>query len=257
MPIASSNLKVLGIIPSRYASSRLEGKPLLDINGQTMIERVYRQCLKCCSLTKVIVATDDIRIFSDCQSKNMEAVITSEEHQNGTERCAEVLEKINEEFDLIVNIQGDEPFIHPQSITEIIELFQKNPTAEIGSLKKRIISHSDIINPSIIKVVSDIYDKALYFSRSAIPHLRGVEDTDYLKSNAFFKHIGLYAYKPSVLRKIVQLPESENEAYEKLEQLRWLDNGYSIFLAETMYESKSIDTEEDYQYILKNISNYE
>jgi 3-deoxy-manno-octulosonate cytidylyltransferase (CMP-KDO synthetase) len=257
MPIASSNLKVLGIIPSRYASTRLYGKPLLDINGQTMIERVYRQCVKCYSLTKVVVATDDIRIFSECQSKNMEVVISSEEHQNGTERCAEVFEKMNEEFDLIVNIQGDEPFIHPQSITEIIEIFLKHPTAEIGTLKKRIISHSDIFNPSIIKVVSDIYDKALYFSRSTIPHLRGVEDTDYLKSNAFFKHIGLYAYKPSILRKIVQLPKSENEAFEKLEQLRWLDNGYSIYIAETKNESKSIDTEEDYQYILKNITNYE
>jgi len=257
MPVASSNLKVLGIIPSRFASTRLEGKPLLDIQGQTMIERVYRQCLKCHSLSKVVVATDDIRIFSECQSKNIEVVLTSGEHQNGTERCAEVLEKINEEYDLVVNIQGDEPFIHQESIAEIIEIFQKQPTAEIGSLKKRIISHSDIFNPSIIKVVTDIHDKALYFSRSTIPYLRGVENADYLISKAFFKHIGLYAYKPHILRKIVQLPESENEAHEKLEQLRWLDNGYSICLAETKHESKSIDTEEDYQYILKNISNYE
>ncbi len=254
-------MKVLGIIPARYGSSRLEGKPLLDIAGKTMIRRVYEKALLAKKLHKIIVATDHRGIQEECEKYQIPVMMTSTSHINGTERCGEVLEHIGEDFDVIINIQGDEPFIHPESIDELVTVFENNPNAEIGTLIKVVFVNpenvqSDIGNPNYIKVVTDCHNKALYFSRSLIPSTR---DTEKLTPNyklEFKKHIGMYGFKTSVLKKIIQLGESPLEKSEKLEQLRWLENGYSIFVGETKHESKSIDTIEDYNYILKNISRY-
>lgn len=249
-------MKVLGIIPARYASTRLEGKPLLNIDGKSMIQRVYEQAKKANSLSEVIIATDDDRIAAECIQHKMKYILTANTHINGTERCGEVISKINEDFDIIVNIQGDEPFIAPDSIDEVVELFIKNPLVEIGTLIKKIDNITYLYNPSIIKVVIATNGKALYFSRSPIPFQRDLELKNWLKNQTYFKHIGMYAYRSKVLQQIIMLKESNLESIEKLEQLRWLENGYNIYVAETNHESKSIDTIEDYNYILKNISTY-
>lgn len=249
-------MKVLGIIPARFGSTRLEGKPLLDIRGKSMIRRVYEQCSKSDSIDKLIVATDSERIADECRTHHMNFLMTSPKHNNGTERCAEVLSQQSEQFDLVINIQGDEPFISPKSIDEIASIFLQNPTAEIGTLMKKIENANDISNPSIIKLTTNIAGKALYFSRSPIPFLRDIPIENWLIHHAFFKHIGMYAYKAETLLKIVNLEESTLEKSEKLEQLRWLENGYDIYVNETNFESKSIDTQEDYQYILENYSKY-
>jgi 3-deoxy-manno-octulosonate cytidylyltransferase (CMP-KDO synthetase) len=249
-------LKVLCIIPARYASTRLEGKPLLDIAGMSMIRRVYEQARKASSLNQVIVATDDQRIADECEKYKIHYMMTSSTHINGTERCGEVISKLNESYDVIVNIQGDEPFIHPESIDELVSIFTKQPKAEIGTLMKKIESTDDLISPSIIKVVRSITGKALYFSRNSIPFQRDNPIESWLQNETYFKHIGMYAYRTDVLKKIIKLEESKLESIEKLEQLRWLENGYSIHLAETKYESKSVDTIEDYNYILNNISKF-
>jgi 3-deoxy-manno-octulosonate cytidylyltransferase (CMP-KDO synthetase) len=250
-------VNVLGIIPARYGSTRLEGKPLLDIAGMSMIERVYCQCLKVDTFAQVIVATDDERIYNYCSSKKIDVMMSSVHHINGTERCAEVVDSLKSQFDLIINIQGDEPFISPESIVELIELFKQNDQIKIGTLKKKINSNDDILNPNIIKVVSAENKKAIYFSRNPIPYMRDVELENYSTSFQFYKHIGMYAYKPNVLLDIVKLKESPLEKAEKLEQLRWLENGYDIYVNETKFESKSIDTREDYEYLIKNIHLYE
>lgn len=250
-------MKVLGIIPARFGSSRLEGKPLLNIAGKTMIHRVYDQCKSCEDLNDVIIATDDSRIIEECELFGLNVMMTSVDHLNGTERCAEIVMKMESEFDLIINIQGDEPFIHAKSISELVHLFRINPSASIGTLRKRIDQNIDIFNPSIIKVVADNNHKAIYFSRNPIPYLRDVSEEEYSKKHMFYKHIGMYAFKPEVLLELVQLKESALESAEKLEQLRWMENGYEIFIQDTIYESKSIDTLEDYHYILKHLHHYE
>lgn len=254
-------MKVLGIIPARYGSSRLEGKPLLDIAGKTMIRRVYEQCKKSSLLTDIIIATDDERIADECKKHNLNYLMTSKRHTNGTERCGEVLAVIDEKYDVIVNIQGDEPFIAPESIDELVSIFNHQPKAEIATLIKVVGTkvmdiNSYLSNPSLIKVVTNKDGKALYFSRSIIPHIRDTEAMNSTEKIEFKLHIGMYAFQKNVLLELLKLEESALEKIEKLEQLRWLEHGYSIYVAETKYNSKSIDTHEDYRYILSNISKY-
>jgi 3-deoxy-manno-octulosonate cytidylyltransferase (CMP-KDO synthetase) len=217
---------------------------------------VYLQCIQSQVFEKVIIATDDARIEQECLKHNMDYQMTSSSHQNGTERCAEVLNSIENSFDLVVNIQGDEPFIHPQSFEEIKAIFEHNPKAEIGTLIKKIYKKEVIETDSIIKVVFSKDHKALYFSRSPIPYLREISIEEGLEQQVFFKHIGMYAFKPEILKALVKLPESTLENIEKLEQLRWLENGYEIFVNQTNHESKSVDTEADYHYILENIESF-
>lgn len=249
-------MKILGIIPARYGSTRLEGKPLLDIGGRSMIEHVYSQAKKVHELNDLVVATDDDRIMTHCSERGIPAVITSSQHQNGTERVAEALQLLSKNYDLVVNIQGDEPFVHPQSIIELISTFNINSTAQIATLKKKITVREDLFNPSIIKVVTDNGDKAIYFSRNSIPYLRDRLEENWLENFVYYKHIGLYAYKSDVLMKLIRLEPTSLELAEKLEQLRWLENGYNIYVSETEFESKSIDTIEDYQFILQNYQRY-
>ncbi|MBL7789848.1 MAG: 3-deoxy-manno-octulosonate cytidylyltransferase [Chitinophagales bacterium] len=254
-------MKVLGIIPARYGSSRLEGKPLLDIGGKSMIRRVYERASQAQGLTKLIVATDHQNIYDECKKFSIPVMMTATSHINGTERCGEVISKLKESYDIIVNIQGDEPFIHSASIDELIMVFQKNNSASIGTLviKMETIANdvkSYFFNPSIIKVVTDDKNKALYFSRSPIPFIRDKETMNKNEKFSFKKHIGMYGFRREVLEKIIHLKESYLESQEKLEQLRWLENGYAIYIAETEYESKSIDTQEDYEYVLNNLYHY-
>lgn len=249
-------MKILGIIPARYASTRLEGKPLLDIGGKSMIRRVYERASQAKSLKDIIVATDSELIAEECKTHNINFLMTSSLHNNGTERCGEVLQSIDSKYDVVINIQGDEPFIHSESIDILAQIFEEKKEADIATLKLRISDPSLIENPNIIKLTSDIEEKALYFSRSPIPYLRDIEKSKWAQHTHYYKHIGLYGYRSSVLLEIVRLEESPLEKLEKLEQLRWLENGYRIYLAETKFDSRSIDTIEDYHHIIQNLAHY-
>ncbi|MEO3406295.1 3-deoxy-manno-octulosonate cytidylyltransferase [Mucilaginibacter sp. CAU 1740] len=236
-------MKILGIIPARYASSRFPGKPLVDIGGKTMIQRVYEQAKKCQSLSEVIVATDDDRIFNHVTGFGGVAVMTGENHQSGTDRCAEVA-RLHPEYDVIINIQGDEPFIDPEQITKLTACFNDADT-QLATLVKRILTEQELHNTNSPKVVINKLSEAVYFSRSTLPHIRGQEPENWLEFYPFFKHIGIYGYRADVLQEVTQLPVSPLEKAESLEQLRWIDNGYRIKVAETELETHAVDVPED------------
>jgi 3-deoxy-manno-octulosonate cytidylyltransferase (CMP-KDO synthetase) len=239
---------IVGIIPSRYASTRFPAKPLVGIEGKTMIQRVYEQASKAHNLSRVIVATDDQRIFDHVKEFGGDVMMTSAEHQTGTERCAEVLAQLNS-VEVVINIQGDEPFIDPEQIDQVAELFQRAET-QIGSLVKEIEDAEDLFSDTVVKVVRSKTGQAIYFSRAAIPFIKGVEKKDWMKSATYYKHIGIYGYRATVLESISKLPQTDLEKSESLEQLRWLENGYTIQLAETEHESNSVDTPEDLDRLL-------
>ncbi len=237
-------MKILGIIPSRFASTRFPGKPLIDINGKTMIQRVYEQAQKATSLTKVVVATDDDQIFEHVTSFRGNVVMTSNSHESGTDRCAEVLKNSSEEFDVVVNIQGDEPFINPEQINQLSACFNDDKT-DIATLIKKINSEEELFNPNRPKVDFDENNFAKMFSRNVIPTPVHIKKEDWFLKKTFYKHIGIYGYRSSVLGEISELPQSPLEIKERLEQLRWLENDYSIKIASTDYEAVAIDTPED------------
>ena len=237
-------MKILGIIPARYGSTRFPGKPLVDINGKTMIQRVYEQAKSCSALTDVIVATDDERIFNEVTRSGGKVVMTSTSHQSGTDRCAEVVNKLTEKYDVIINIQGDEPFIDPKQITQLCNCFLDEKT-QIATLIKGITDQADLFNENKVKVTFNTNRFAIYFSRNAIPFFRGEPNEKWLKTHNYFKHIGIYGYKTEILKEITVLKPSKLELAEGLEQLRWLENGYNIKIAETELEAISIDTPED------------
>jgi 3-deoxy-manno-octulosonate cytidylyltransferase (CMP-KDO synthetase) len=247
-------MKFIGIIPSRYESSRFPGKPLVNIHGKSMINRVYEQAKK--ALDYVYVATDDERIANEIKQFGGQYVITSKDHKSGTDRLAEAIEiiqkKLNTPFDVVINIQGDEPFIEPDQIKELINCFSSDET-EIATLIKKITNPEDIFNPNKPKVIFDYQMNAIYFSRSPIPYVRNKEKEHWLKSFDFYRHIGMYAYKTSVLSKITLLERSKLEIAESLEQNRWIENGYTIKLAKTHFDSLGIDTPEDLQKALSLI----
>jgi len=242
-------MKFLGIIPARYASSRFPGKPLIDIEGKTMIQRVYEQVKKSTKLNEVIVATDDQRIANTVLSFGGKVVMTSEHHQSGTDRCAEVIANMPG-FDIAINIQGDEPFIDPAQIDLLANCFE-NPHTQIATLVKEITLEEELFNINIPKVVRNNKGEAIYFSRQTIPFLRGVEKEQWLQKQTFYKHIGIYAYQADTLKVLTQLPISTLEQVEALEQLRWLENGYAIQTAITTHETVAVDTKEDLAKILK------
>ena len=247
-------MKTIGIIPARYSSTRFPGKPLVDILGKSMIQRVYEKCLEANTLHSVYVATDDNRIFDHVHSFGGKAIMTQHTHTNGTERCEEVLSKLNDsEIDLVINIQGDEPFISPTQIDLLTNLFYQYPETEIGTLIKKIDDYDTLINPNVPKVVFTPQFDALYFSRNTIPYQRDFKKTNWLQNHHYFKHIGIYGYTSKTLREIVHLDETPLELIEKLEQLRWLEKGYRIKVAETSHETIGIDTPED---LVKVISRF-
>lgn len=237
-------MKIIGIIPARFASSRFPGKPLVMIHGKTMINRVYEQALKAKSLSKVVVATDDSRIFDHIKSFGGHVVMTAKDHLNGSSRCLEVIENSDEEFDAVVNIQGDEPYIDPEQINQLAGLF-RHANVDIATLVKKIQSEVELFDPNVVKAVFDKNMQALFFSRQTIPYLRGVELDEWITKHHFFKHIGIYGYRPGILKQIVNLPATEMEQAESLEQLRWLENSFNIKLGITTLEGVAVDTPED------------
>ncbi|MET3498832.1 3-deoxy-manno-octulosonate cytidylyltransferase (CMP-KDO synthetase) [Mucilaginibacter rubeus] len=236
-------MKILGIIPARYASSRFPGKPLVDIGGKTMIQRVYEQAKKCRSLSEVVVATDDDRIFNHVNGFGGIAVMTGANHQSGTDRCAEVA-RLHPGYDVIINIQGDEPFIDPEQITKLTACFN-DPETQLATLIKRILTEQELHNTNSPKVVINKLSEAIYFSRATLPHIRGQEPENWLEFHTFFKHIGIYGYRADILQEVTKLPVSPLEKAESLEQLRWIDNGYRIKVAETELETHAVDVPED------------
>lgn len=248
-------MKILGIIPSRYASTRFPGKPLAIIGDKTMIHRVYIQAQK--AMDDVVVATDDERIYNEVLSFGGKAVMTSENHQSGTDRCKEALEKYQKDsgkiFDVVINIQGDEPFVKPEQLTSLALMFN-NPQTEIATLIKPAHNVEDLFNENKVKVARTLKDEAAYFSRLPIPFQRGVEKEDWLKSNEYYIHIGVYAYRCDILNQITLLPQSRLEKCEKLEQNRWIDNGYKIKIAQTDFEGPAVDTPEDLKKIIDTMN---
>lgn len=240
-------MNFVGIIPARYASTRFPGKPLAKLGGKTVIERVYRQVSKV--LDYVYVATDSEQIFNTVISFGGNAIMTSPNHKSGTDRVEEAVNKTGKKFDVVINIQGDEPFIHKSQIKTICECFD-DPQTMIATLG-RPFSNNDTIaeleNPNSPKIVCDNNNFAMYFSRSIIPYIRNVEKQEWLNSFNYLKHIGLYAYRRNVLSEITQLKQSSLEIAESLEQLRWLQNGYKIKVGITEIETIGIDTPEDLQ----------
>jgi 3-deoxy-manno-octulosonate cytidylyltransferase (CMP-KDO synthetase) len=237
-------MKILAVIPSRFASTRFPGKPLIDIKGKTMIQRVFEQAKQCKSFADVIVATDDERIYNHVIEFGGKAMMTSEKHPSGTDRCAEVLSKIDQKYDAVVNVQGDEPFIQPEQLEQLIECF-KNPKTQIATLVKKIDSTDDLLNINLPKVIFNKEMKALYFSRLPIPGQKSVDTEEWVKNHQYYRHIGLYGYRAQTLKEITLLPPSPLENIESLEQLRWLEAGYTITVSVTEFESIGIDTPND------------
>ena len=228
-------MKVIGIIPARYGSSRFPGKPLADILGKSMIQRVYEQCKKAPSLSEVIVATDDKRIFNHVISFGGKALITSTTHLSGTDRCNEVIQSLTKKYDIAINIQGDEPFINPEQIDQVASLFNSEEVS-IATLAKKIEDESIITDINSPKAIFDSNGIALSFCRKI---------TNLNQKKSYFKHIGIYGYLTKTLAEICKLPPTDNEIKERLEQLRWLDNKYTIKVGVTTHESISIDTPEE------------
>jgi len=237
-------MNILGLIPARYASSRFPGKPLVDIAGKTMIRRVYEQAAQAKLLQRVAVATDDERIAGEVRRFGGEVVMTSDQHRSGTDRCAEAVKLVQGDWDVVINIQGDEPFIQPEQIDLLCALFSEDGT-QIGTLVKKAHRPEEVFNPNTIKVVLDGQGNGLYFSRAPIPFLRNFPGDTWLEHHLFYKHIGIYGYRAAVLQELTKLPEGLLEKAESLEQLRWLENGYRIRTAFTELETVSVDTPED------------
>jgi 3-deoxy-manno-octulosonate cytidylyltransferase (CMP-KDO synthetase) len=237
-------MRIIGIIPARYASTRFPGKPLVDIDGKSMIHRVYDRASACEALDEVWVATDDDRIAEKVEDFGGKSVMTLPSHESGTERCLEALQKIGGDVDAVINIQGDEPFIAPEQIASLAELIRRDEV-EIATLVKRIEATDELLNPNKVKVVLGASNQALYFSRSPIPYYRDGDIKEWIDAHDFYRHLGLYAYRASTLHEIVHYEAGVLERAEKLEQLRWLERGKKIHCGITKHESPAIDTPED------------
>lgn len=241
-------MNILGVIPARFASTRFPGKPLADIGGRSMIERVYRQATMCTSLKKVVVATDDVRIAEHVENFGGHVVMTRIDHVSGTDRCAEVLNKQEGEWSAVINIQGDEPFIQPAQIELVCNCFTDRNT-QIATLVKVIRNNDELTNPNTPKVIVGSNGEALMFSRQTIPYIKGFQESDWLQVHTFYKHIGIYGYRADVLPELTRLKQGSLEKAESLEQLRWLENGYRIMTRITDQETMAVDTPEDLERI--------
>lgn len=238
-------MKFAGIIPARFASTRFPGKPLAILGGKPMIQRVYEQAAKV--LNNVYVATDDERIFNTVNAFGGNAIMTSPYHKSGTDRIEEAVKKTGQHFDVVINIQGDEPFIHKSQIETICKCFDDPQTmiATLGRPFTKDDTFDDLANPNSPKLICDNNGFAMYFSRSIVPYIRNAEEQEWLTKFNYLKHIGLYAYRSDILTEITQLPQSSLEIAESLEQLRWLQNGYRIKVGITEIETIGIDTPND------------
>ncbi len=243
---------IAGIIPARYASTRYPGKPLIDIQGKSMIQRVYEQAAQSKLLHKLVVATDDERILRHVQSFGGEAVMTSPDHANGTDRCLEALQQLGPDYTYVINIQGDEPFIDPQQIDELAAIL-KDGTTELATQMIPVSNHEELFDTGEVKIVLNDNMEALYFSRMVIPFIKGVDEKEWHLHFNYHRHVGMYAYRRDVLEKISQIPVSSLEQAESLEQLRWLQSGFKIKCVPTRFESHCIDTPGDVEKVLRRM----
>lgn len=242
-------MKITGIIPARYASTRFPGKPLVEILGKSMLQRVYEQAKKSKLLSEVVIATDDERILNHAASFGAKCVMTKAEHPSGTDRCYEAALNSGEPFDYLINIQGDEPFIDPGQIDLLAGLC--DGTTELATLMIKCTSHDVLFDKGEVKITLNTNNEALYFSRMVIPYIKGVDEKEWHKHFDYFRHVGMYAYRKDVLEKITRLQPSSLEKAESLEQLRWLENGFKIKCAETLFDSHCVDTPEDIEKVIK------
>ena len=243
---------IAGIIPARYASTRYPGKPLIDIQGKSMIQRVYEQAAQSKLLHKLVVATDDERILRHVQSFGGEAVMTSPDHANGTDRCLEALQQLGPDYTYVINIQGDEPFIDPQQIDELAAIL-KDGTTELATQMIPVSNHEELFDIGEVKIVLNDNMEALYFSRMVIPFIKGVDEKEWHLHFNYHRHVGMYAYRRDVLEKISEIPVSSLEQAESLEQLRWLQSGFKIKCVPTRFESHCIDTPGDVEKVLRRM----
>jgi 3-deoxy-manno-octulosonate cytidylyltransferase (CMP-KDO synthetase) len=236
-------MKVLIVIPSRYGSTRFEGKPLIDIAGKSLVRRTYEQALKANIDSHVVVATDDERIFKHVSAFG-NCIMTSPDHVSGTDRCFEAVQKTGREFDVLLNLQGDEPFILPSQIESLVHTFE-SLSCDIATLQKPIKTTEELVNTNIVKVVCNRQQEALYFSRQPIPFIRSSDIVEWTREHSYFRHIGMYGFRFSVIEQLKKLQPAELETCESLEQLRWLENGFKIRVVDTDFVSPAIDTPED------------
>jgi 3-deoxy-manno-octulosonate cytidylyltransferase (CMP-KDO synthetase) len=244
-------MNFIGIIPARYASTRFPGKPLAEIKGKSMIQRVYEQASQ--AIEQIVVATDDERIFRHVESFGGQAVMTSENHRSGTDRCAEAIRKVQYDFsstpfDVVINIQGDEPLIQPEQLRLIKSCFEED--IEIATLAKPITMVEELFNPNVVKVIVNSNHEAIYFSRAAIPYQRNQDQQNWLNNFEYLKHIGIYAYRTATLKQLTALSPSPLEITESLEQNRWIENKYRLYVQITNMETIAIDTPEDLQRVI-------
>ena len=248
-------MKILALIPARYGSSRFPGKPLALVNGKPMIQRVYQQTIK--AFPNACVATDDTRIYDAVKGFGGQVVMTSPSHNSGTDRCLEALQNYTREsgetFDVVINVQGDEPYIQPEQLMQLGRCFEDSEV-ELATLVKRVKDKNELMNHNSPKVILDKDNWAIYFSRTPIPFPRDMEVTDeFVAATPFYRHIGLYGYRVGTLARICAMPQSFLEKTEKLEQLRWIENGLKIKVAETDFETHAVDTPEDLEYLNSKI----
>ena len=242
-------MSILAIIPARYASTRFPGKPLVEIKGVSMIQRVYEQTIKSSAVTDVIIATDDERIAAHAKAFGAKVVITKPEHPSGTDRCFEAYQLYGKPFDYIINVQGDEPFLDPEQINSLVKVCDGK--VEIATQMTKCLSQEVLFDLGEVKIVLNNKKEALYFSRNVIPFIKGKEQKDWHKNFDYYRHVGMYVYRVDVLEKITQLKPSSLELAESLEQLRWLEHGYKISCVETQFDSHCVDTPEDIEKVLR------
>ena len=242
-------MTIIGIIPARYASTRFPGKPLIQINGKSMIQRVYEQAAKSKLMTKIIIATDDDRIAEHAKSFGAEVVITKAEHPSGTDRCFEAYQLNGQKFDYVLNIQGDEPFLDPEQIDSLAQGCAED--VEIATQMIKCTDHDVLFDKGEVKIILNSNKEALYFSRNVIPFIKGKDEKEWHKHFDYYRHVGMYAYRTDILEKITQLKPSALELAESLEQLRWVEHGYKIKCIETSFESHCVDTPEDIEKVMR------
>jgi 3-deoxy-manno-octulosonate cytidylyltransferase (CMP-KDO synthetase) len=242
-------MSIIGIIPARYASTRFPGKPLIQINGKSMIQRVYEQAAKSKLMTKIIIATDDDRIAEHAKSFGAEVVITKAEHPSGTDRCFEAYQLNGQNFDYVLNIQGDEPFLDPEQIDSLAQGCAED--VEIATQMIKCTDHDVLFDKGEVKIILNSNKEAIYFSRNVIPFIKGKDEKEWHKHFDYYRHVGMYAYRTDILEKITQLKPSALELAESLEQLRWVEYGYKIKCIETSFESHCIDTPEDIEKVMR------
>lgn len=242
-------MSVLGIIPARYASTRFPGKPLAMIRGESMLQRVYRQASKAGGLSDLVIATDDERIMEHARQIGAKAVMTGSEHPSGTDRCFEAWQLTGSKHQYVLNVQGDEPFLDPEQINSLAAVCDGQ--TEIATQMIRCQDHNVLFDKGEVKIVLNTRNEALYFSRSVIPHIKGKDEKEWHKLHAYYRHVGMYAYRSDILREVCSLKPSALELAESLEQLRWLEHGYRIRCIETSFDSHCVDTPEDIEKVLK------